>query len=220
MKNPSPRIGLVHAVQVAMAPIQAAFKELWPEAELLNVFDDRLAPDLEREGKLSESLNARIRMLAEYCMAGGAEAVLFTCSSFGMAIEKVAATATVPVLKPNEAMFERALALGMKIGMLATFGPAVESMEAEFYSEARKRGSRATIETRCIPEALAAAKSGDGALHNRLLAEAALQFKNFDVLMLAQFSMAPALGEVQRSLSIPVLASPQAAVEKLKSVLP
>ena len=27
------RIALIHAVQVAMPPVEAAFRELWPEAE-------------------------------------------------------------------------------------------------------------------------------------------------------------------------------------------
>lgn len=219
MTKQLPRIGLVHAVQVAMAPIEAAFQECWPDTVRMNVFDDRLSPDLEHEGSLTWQLDTRIRMLVDYCMVGGADAVLFTCSAFGPAIEKVAVSAAVPVLKPNEAMFERALAAGAKVGMLATFAPAVAPMEAEFYAEAAKRGVSATLETRCIPEALAAAKGGDYVLHNRLLALAAAYFKDFDVLMLAQFSMAPALADVQKELAIPVLTSPHAAVDKLKTAL-
>jgi Asp/Glu/hydantoin racemase len=202
-----------------MAPIEAAFQERWPDTTRMNIFDDTLAPDLEKEGWLTEQLTIRIRMLAEYCISGSAEAVLFTCSAFGAAIEKFAATAPIPVLKPNEAMFEQALTYGAKIGMLATFRPSVASMEAEFHAEAGKKGIKATIETRCIPDAMAAAKTGDYALHNRLLAEAASYFKDFDVLMLAQFSMAIAIEDVQKNLPIPVLASPYAAVEKLKAIL-
>lgn len=224
MKKLFPRIGLVHAVQVAMAPIEAAFQERWPETTRMNVFDDALAPDLEREGYLTETLETRIGRLAEYCVISGSDAVLFTCSAFGPAIEKAAATAPVPVLKPNEAMFERALSYGAKVGMLASFQPAVASMEAEFYGQARKLGIDATLETRCIPEALAAAKAGDYASHNRLLVEAASGFRDFDVLMLAHFSMAPALADIRAGLAakgidIPVLTSPHAAVEKLKATL-
>lgn len=214
-----PRIGLVHAVQVATAPIEAAFQELWPDTTRLNLFDDALSPDLEREGSLTDHLNIRIRMLTEYCITSRADAVLFTCSAFGPAIEKVAATATVPVLKPNEAMFEQALTRGTRIGMLATFPPAVASMEAEFFAEAKKRGISATLEALCIPEALVAAKAGNYPLHNRLLVEKASYFEDFDILMLAHFSMVPALGDIQKCLSVPVLTSPQAAVEKLKSIL-
>jgi Asp/Glu/hydantoin racemase len=219
MKNHSPRIGLVHAVQVAMAPVEAAFRERWPDAERMNVFDDALVPDLERAGELTDGLSARIALLADYCADSGCAAVLFTCSSFGAAVEAKARAARVPVLKPNEAMFEQALALGARIGMLTTFPPAAAPMEAEFRAEAKRRGVAATIETHCVPEALAAAKSGDYERHNRLLREAAARFAGFDALLLAQFSMAPALREVQKALAIPALSSPHAAVEKLKSIL-
>lgn len=219
MTQQFPRIGLVHARQVAMAPIDEAFQELWPNTTRVNLFDDALPSDLEREGGLTERLRMRIRMLAEYCIISGANAVLFTCSAFGSAIEEVAATAAVPVLKPNEAMFEQAFAYGKKIGMLATFPTAAASMEAEFYAEARIKGVNATLETCCIPEALEAAKLGNYLLHNRLLAEKASYFRDFDVLMLAHFSMAPALAEIQKCLPVQVLTSPRAAVEKLKSTL-
>jgi Asp/Glu/hydantoin racemase len=202
-----------------MAPIAMAFEKCWPEALRMNLFDDSLAPDLERAGKLTDDLNARIALLTDYCTDSGCDAVLFTCSAFGAAIEAKARIARVPVLKPNEAMFGQALALGTRVGMLATFPPAVASMEAEFRAEAGRRGIAATIETRCVPAAMAAAKSGDYERHNRLLREAAAQFADFDALLLAQFSMAPALQEVRKSIAIPVLSSPLAAVEKLKSVL-
>jgi Asp/Glu/hydantoin racemase len=202
-----------------MAPIEAAFQECWPDAIRMNVFDDTLAPDLERAGKLTDGLNARISLLADYCIDSGCAAVLFTCSSFGAAVEAKARIARVPVLKPNEAMYEQALARGAKIGMLTTFSPAAAPMEAEFRAEASRQGIMATIETRCVPEAMTAAKSGDYGRHNRLLREAAAHFAGFDALLLAQFSMAPALHEVAQGIAIPVLSSPHAAVEKLRGLL-
>ena len=219
MKNPALRIGLIHAVPIAMAPIEAAFQELWPEVMRMNLLDDTLAPDLERAGELNKSISARISRLAGYCIDAGAKAVLFTCSAFGSAIEKTAASASVPVLKPNEAMFEHILTHGTRIGMLATFQPSVASMEAEFYAQARKKGVDAILETVTLPKARSAANAGDYLLHNRLLAEAALHFRAFDALMLAHFSMAPALAEIQAAVAIPVLAAPQSAITQLKAIL-
>ena len=219
MKKPEPLIGLVHAVEVAMAPVDAAFKERWPGARLVNFLDAELPADLEREGRLNGKIAERIKRLADRCMDEGAAAVLFTCSAFGAEIEQAARSSSVPVLKPNEAMFDRALSYGKKVGMLATFGPAVASMETEFYAAAREKGAAAVIETLCIPEALTAAKAGNYALHNRLLMDALPRFKNHDVLLLAHFSMAPAVEEIQANIAIPVLTSPHAAVEKLKAML-
>jgi aspartate/glutamate racemase len=213
------RIALVHAVPMAIAPVAAAFDALWPEAERINLLDDSLSVDRQRVGALTPAIAARIAALAEYARACGANGILYTCSAFGAAIEAVARAATIPVLKPNEAMFDEALATGRRIGMLATIPPSVAGMEAEFRAQAGASG--ATIATVCVPDAMSAAQRGDMTTHNALLAEAAQRpdAQGFDALMLAQFSMAPARDAVQAAVRCPVLTSPASAVRKLKRLL-
>ncbi len=216
-QNTAPRIALIHAVQWAMAPVAAAFVRTWPQARCVNLLDDALPADLLAAGHLSPALFARIAALADQAMAAGAQGVLFTCSAFGPAIEAVAARSTVPVLKPNQAMFDVALRGGAKrIGMLATFAPAAASMKQEFIQAAREAGSSATLETVCVPEALAAAQSGDIAEHNRLLAQAVPRLAHCDAVMLAHFSTASAMAAVRAVLTLPVLCAPDAAVAELK----
>jgi Asp/Glu/hydantoin racemase len=213
------RIALIHAVPMAIAPVAAAFEALWPEAERINLLDDSLSVDRQRAGALTPAIAARIAALAEYARGCGANGILYTCSAFGAAIEAVARVAAIPVLKPNEAMFDEALATGKRIGMLATFPPSVAGMEAEFRAQAGARG--ATIATVCVPDAMGAAQRGDMTTHNALLAEAARRpdLRGFDALMLAQFSMAPARDAVQAVVRCPVLTSPASAVRKLKRLL-
>jgi aspartate/glutamate racemase len=212
----APRIALIHAVYVAMAPVEAAFKQRWPEAQCVNLVDDALPGDLVRDGRLTEEMFARIRRLAEHAIAGGAEGVLFTCSAFGDAIDAAAAALPVPVLKPNEAMFGDALRVGARIGMLATFAPAVASMEEEFRAQAQALGIAATLETVCVPSAMAAARAGDMATHDRLIAEAAPRLSHCDAVMLAHFSTSTAREAVQGVLTCPVLSAPEAAVDALR----
>jgi Asp/Glu/hydantoin racemase len=213
------RIVLIHAVAVAMAPVEEAFAALWPQAERVNLLDDSLSLDRERDGKLTPVMTRRIGALAEYAAGLGAAGILYTCSAFGEAIEKASARASIPVLKPNEAMFEAALAAGRRIGMLATFAPSVASMEEEFRSLAAARGLGATIETHCAPEAMEALKAGDAATHNRLLADAAPRLADCDAVLLAHFSTARAAPAVSAALPLPVLTAPGSAVEALKSAI-
>jgi aspartate/glutamate racemase len=212
----TPRIALIHAVYVAMAPVEAAFQARWPHARRVNLVDDALPADLERDGRLTDAMRARIRRLAEHAITGGADAVLFTCSAFGEAIAEAAAGLPVPVLKPNEAMFEAALRAGRCIGMLATFGAAVPAMEEEFKAMARERGIEVSLETVCLPAALAAAKAGDMATHDRLHVEAAARLAHCDAVMLAHFSNSRALAQVQAVLPCPVLSAPEAAIAALQ----
>ena len=37
------RIALIHAVTVAIEPVQEAFRQLWPETECCNILDDLLS---------------------------------------------------------------------------------------------------------------------------------------------------------------------------------
>jgi len=83
----SARIALIHAVQVAIQPVEDAFVKLWPEARRINLFDDSLSLDRERDGELTEMMTKRIHALADYAFQAGANGVLYTCSAFGEAIE-------------------------------------------------------------------------------------------------------------------------------------
>ena len=44
------RIALVHATELAVEPINQAFAELYPEAQLSNILDDSLLSDLGANG--------------------------------------------------------------------------------------------------------------------------------------------------------------------------
>ena len=60
------RIALIHALPVSVAPIEEAFKRLWPEANTVNLTDDSLAGDLAVAGTLPPEMTDRFRLLARY----------------------------------------------------------------------------------------------------------------------------------------------------------
>jgi hypothetical protein len=118
------RITLVHALKHSLVPIEESFARLWPETTRVNLLDDSLSADLARDGRLTEAMTDRFLALGRYAAATGADAILFTCSAFGPCIEAVArAQAPMPVLKPNEAMIELAVAQATgqarRIGLLS-----------------------------------------------------------------------------------------------------
>lgn len=214
-----PRIALIHATPVAVEPIAAAFAMLWPEAEPVNILDNSLSVDRAKSAALTAALEVRIGDLAVYGRSIGADAILFTCSAFGAAIERAGKTLDVPVLKPNEAMFEEALAFGDRIGMIATFAPAVATMEAEFVEDARRFRPTARLATCLAADAMSALRSGDAETHNQLVAERCAVLTDVDAVMLAHFSTARALEASRAIASWPVLSSPAAAVRKLRRLL-
>ncbi len=215
----SPRIALIHATPVAIEPIVNAFQRLWPEARTTNLLEDSLAADLAAAGRLTEPMIERFVTLARYARGCGADAILFTCSAFGPAIEAAQAALAIPVLKPNEAMFDEALAAGKRIGLLATFAPSIPALRAELEQMARKRKLELEIKTHTIPSALSALHAGQGEEHDRLIAQAADLLGLCDALVLGQFSMASAAAMIPERPGRRVLTSPTSAVMQLKRVL-
>lgn len=213
------KIFLIHATEVAINPITQAFKKLWPEAQLANLLEDSLSSDLTAEGQLTDELKSRFYTLSDYAAKSGADAILFTCSAFGEAVEWCNSSFEIPILKPNEAMIEEALQQGSNIGLLATFAPAVDSISAEFEELAASQSKKISITTATAPDALTALKSGDNIKHNELVAKAAAELKDVDIICLAQFSMTEALAEIQKVTDTKVLTTPDSAVLKLKTLL-
>ena len=212
-----PRIALIHATPAAVEPIRAAFAQAWPEPDLVNLLDDSLSRDRALTPDLTAAIYRRFDELGAYSVGIGADGILFTCSAFGPAIERVSKAVAIPVLKPNEAMFAEAMAIGGRIGMLATFEPSIPSMEAEFRADAGKAGAKVTLESVFVPDAMAALVGGDREKHDRLVADAASALAHCKAIMLAQFSMAPAAAELRQSMpGIPILTSPDSAVAAMK----
>jgi hypothetical protein len=213
------RIALIHALKHSIAPIEASFAGLWPEARLANLLDDTLASELAREGELTAAMTTRFLNLARYARSCDADAILFTCSAFGPCIEACAhELAPMPVLKPNEAMIEEAVSLAGRhgrIGLLATFAPTLATMPAEFTAIAPD----VTLVPVLASDALAALSRGDSAEHDRLAADAARELEGCDVIALAQFSLSSAAARVATVTRRTVLTTPDSAVRKLRRLL-
>ena len=208
-----PRIALIHALKHSIAPVEAAFALAWPEARLMNLLDDSLSADLARDGVLNDAMTERFLALGDYAAATGANGILFTCSAFGPCIEAVArAHAPMPVLKPNEAMIERAVTMGRRIGLLSTFPPTLMSMPPEFPASVQ-------IVPKLAEGALAVLDRGDRATHDRLIVEASKDLRDCDVIALAQFSIASTAPMVAEATGRPVVTTPDSAVDKLMGLL-
>ena len=214
----APRIALIHALAHSIAPIDAELARAWPQARRMNLLDDSLSADLAASpAGLDERMTARFLALADYAFGTGAAAILFTCSAFGPCIDAVARRwPERPVLKPNEAMIDDAVARARagvrRVALVATFAPTLASMPAEFPADVE-------VVPVMVEGALAALDRGDGATHDRLAAEAVARTVTMpvDAVALAQFSLARAAEAVARVTRVPVLTTPASAVRALRA---
>ena len=210
------RIALIHALRHSVEPAEEAFHRLWPTATVANILDDSLSSDLAHAGALTPAMTCRFLALARYAVQSGADGILFTCSAFGPCIDACkTALAPLPVLKPNEAMIDDAIASGARIGLLATFAPTLASMPEEFVAV---RPSIKVI-PRLVEGALEAMNAGDVEQHDALATAAAAELQGCDVIALAQFSLARASPAIGRATRKHVLTTPDSAVNRMRSLL-
>ena len=224
-----PKIALIHATALAMAPVAAAFERLWPEARRMNLLDDRLSQDLALAGVLDDAMMARFHTLAQYAKRCGADAILFTCSAFGPAIESVKQSVGLPTLNPNEAMFDEALDLcrnlakpagqAARIALLTTFGPSAAPLMEELEVAAQRQGITITVDAACATGAMERLNAGDATGHDAMIVQHASTLSHCHVVMLGQFSMARAQPAVSKNCAMPVLTSPASAVQRLRRLL-
>ena len=218
------RVALIHATALAVTPIQEAFARHWPQANCMNLLDDSLSRDRAQAGELTPAMVQRFVDLAQYVQRAGCQGILFTCSAFGPAIEAAGRASGLPTLKPNEAMFEQALALPaptgvLRLGLVATFEASIPSMSEEFEALAAQRGVKVVLHSVFVPQAMADLAAGQADLHHERIAKTLSELPECDGIMLAQFSMAAAQPVCQQHASVPVLSSPDCAVTALQQAM-
>ncbi|MFT5173164.1 MAG: Asp/Glu/hydantoin racemase [Gammaproteobacteria bacterium] len=216
---PTPRIALVHALSVSVAPITDAFAAHWPQARTFSLMDDSLSVDLAADGAITDAMTQRFIDLSRYCASTGASAVQFTCSAFGECIDAARNAVDIPVLKPDEAMIEEAFTYGPRLGAVVTFEPSVQSVCAQIDGFAAKIGVRPQLDLRVAEGALDALRAGDVAQHDRLIAQTIASLGPCDVVMLGQYSMARAAPLARTVSTTPLLSAPEAAVRHLRELL-
>jgi aspartate/glutamate racemase len=212
-----PRIAFLHTGAVNIAPFGALAAEFLPGATVVNYLDDRIVADLGDEAR-ADSVPERIDDLVRAAAAGGADAVMFTCSSISELAAPAAAAAGVPVLRVDEAMADAAVRTGRRIRVLATLPTTCRPTLGLLQERAALAGVEPEFTSEVIEGAFAAVAGGDRSTHDRLVAAAIERgAAEADVIVLAQASMASAADAV--SVDVPVLTSPRLGVERLAECL-
>jgi aspartate/glutamate racemase len=188
------RIACLHTVESFVPVFEAAAASL-PGVSLSHVVRPDLLKRAEAEGGLTDAIRDEAAELLRE-MAGGADAVLLTCSTVGPAAERADLLAPVPVLRVDAALASAAVAKAAagkgRVDVLCTVQTTVEPTRALF--ERVADGTEVAIAMHIAPGAWDAFRAGDVAAYNRLIAEAAdaLFAKGAEVVAFAQASMAGA----------------------------
>ncbi|MEB0113749.1 aspartate/glutamate racemase family protein [Variovorax sp. RTB1] len=212
-------VAVVHTGPATVQPIKQQFQELLPDVRVINIVDDSLLNDVIAAGHLTEAVAGRILTYMQEGQKMGAVAILNACSSVGEAATAARAGLSIPVVKIDERMAERAVALGPRIGVVATVRTTLEPTIRLIRVKAEETGQQIEISEGLAEGAFQALLEGKTEAHDEVVRRTILSLVDkVDVIVLAQASMArltSSLGD----LKVPVLSSPRSGVEAVRALL-
>lgn len=213
-------IAIIQTSAVSSAELKALCAEILPGVTVYQIIDDSLIKEVNDNG--GPTLGVKRRMYQYYQQADslGVDAILNQCSSVGEVADAIKPFVSVPVVRIDEAMAERAVSLGKRIGVVATVSSTVGPSMRLIEQKAREAGREIELNLHLVKDAMMILiEKGDVETHNSMvLTEVEAAAKDCDVVVLAQGSMTvllPLLGHIRK----PVLTSPRMGIERMKDVL-
>lgn len=215
------KVGMVHTVAKLVPMWDELAEEMMPGTEIVHLVDEGLLKEIVAGGELTEERVSRLASLASAAEASGAEAVMLTCSTIGPGVDTAKESVDVPFLKVDEAMADRAVELGPRIGIIATLHTTLTPTSDLVRDRASAQGREVQVETVLCQGAFEALGAGDTDTHDRIVIENLKDLMDrVDVVVLAQASMARVAELMSdEEKAVPILSSPRLGVERLRSVL-
>jgi len=215
------RLGLLHTSATLVPIFEQLCKAKLPNVAVFNLVDDSLIKDVIGHGRVRPQTARRVTQLVAAAEDAGADCIMVTCSSIGAAVETAATLATVPVIRVDQPMADRAVNSAKKIGVIATLPTTLEPTADLVRRRAAVAGRNIELTSRLCEGAFDALMSGDAARHDAAVAAALRELSaEVDTILLAQASMARVVDTLPESdRRTPILASPPIAVDYLATVL-
>lgn len=214
------KLALVHTSATLIPVFQELCSELLPDVQVFNIVDDCLVKNIIAAGSLTPTIAKQVVSYVQSAQLGGADQVLVTCSSIGAAVETAATLSDIPVLRVDQPMADKAVAMGTKIGVIATLPSTLLPTSDLVERRAKLAGKNIELKAVLCEGAFDALMVGNAAKHDEMVAAALKELSTqVDVILLAQASMARVVGTLAEADKIvPILASPRIAIEHLASL--
>lgn len=208
------KLAIIHTTPITVASLKELAAELLPGCEIVNLMDDSILPQLAAtDGDLSV---VRERLLAYARIAEnlGAACILNACSSVGGVVAEMRKQVGIPVVRIDEAMAERAVRGGKRVGVAATLATTLRPTITLLEEKASEAGAEVTIVPALAEEAYKKLLGGDKEGHDAELGRVLTALaEETDVVVLAQASMARVVERMPEPQRARFLSSPRMGME-------
>jgi aspartate/glutamate racemase len=200
------KLAMIHTVnwyhKSVIEPFGREFAEQHPDVELINIMDDSLLSEALAHGRPTPAVLTRMLHYAMAAEAAGADVIMVSCTTMGEATRLARRFLSVPIFNIDEPMAREAVALGGKLGILATVPTSAPATRALLETEAARVGRQIEIEIVINEEAFRSLVADDIAKHDELVcAEIDRLARSADVVVLGQIS----LSKIWHKATVPIL---------------
>jgi hypothetical protein len=215
----SKKVALVSSTRAVFGPMEAAFRERFPEAKILHLLDETLLEDFRLEGGLSPHSRQKALRMALTAQEAGVDGILVTCSTLSPSVDDLRPFLKIPIVKIDEPVIEEVVQKADTIGLLATAETVLKSVEPLVMKKAVDFGRKISVRTFIKGDVWPLLQKDPSAFY-RAIAEAATQAaRECQAIILTQVSIAPGRDYVEEKLRHKIYASPIYAVQTLREIL-
>lgn len=190
-------------IELMSDPFTKPFLAQHPELEQMDIADSSLIQETQAAGYATSAVTRRMYAYMMAAVEAGADGILVTCTSVNTATKALRPMIPIPVIGIEEPVAQKAVELGLKIGVLSSLATSARPVEASILESARAAGKKVEVSIEVADGAFDALMSGDRARHDEKVREALeLLSDRVDVIVFAQMSMALV---AHKNYDIPVL---------------
>lgn len=197
---------MIHTVDWYDQSVIDPFARRWlqdnPDVRVVNIMDDSLLSESLEHGGPTDAVIQRMECYVKAAVLAGADVIMSSCTTMGIAVERARANCPVPLFNIDEPMAREAVRLGSRLGILATVPTSAPATRRLLEREAIVQKKPIKIETVINEPAFTALLAGNRAEHDRLVhMEMDRLAQSVEVIVLGQISLA----QIQYRLGVPVL---------------
>ena len=214
------KVMAVHTATALIEPITNLFKEYLPQVKLNHIADDSLIQEVIAKNRVTPAVRKRLFQYYFSAVDAGADLIFNTCSSIGDVAMSGRLYINIPIIKIDDAMAQKAVQTGNKIGVIATLPTTLKPTAELVKAMAKKENKSIEIVEGLAEGAFQAVMSGDKDTHDSLILKASEKIADkVDVIVLAQGSMARMEEQLASVTGKTVLSSPKLGVLDVKNYL-
>lgn len=214
------KLAIIHTSFATVEPLTALAKDTIIGCEVVNFMDDSILPQLMKNGGDLSTVEGRWLQYVVFAEDVGADCVLNACSSVGELTEKARRMVSIPVLRIDEAMAEKAIAIAQRIGVAATLPTTLRPTLALLGKKSREAGKDIELQSALADGAYEQLMTGHKDAHDAILIKALKELADkVDIVILAQASMARVIPLLPAEIRDKFLSSPVLAMQRVKAVL-